>query len=587
MACRVEGSTVMTDLPSLLAARLRPAFAAVAGHDIDPALRRSDHADYQADAALGLARVLGRSPRQVAADVIAAADLDGLVTDAEVAGPGFINLTVDDAALSGLLPQLEDGRAGVAKAGSPKRVVVDYSGANVAKEMHVGHLRSTIIGDAITRVLDFLGHDVVRQNHVGDWGTQFGMLLEYLIDEGIDPAVNAYHVGDLNELYRKANDRFTGDTDFADRARRRVVALQSGDPRSVALWELLYDASKVHFNDIYGRLGILLTDDDLMGESAYNPMLAAVIDDLRAKELLVTSDGAECTFPPGYTGRDGTPLPLIVRKTDGGYGYATTDLAAVRYRFTDLAADRALYVIASGQHLHLSMVFDTATAAGWVADRDQVEHVQFGVVLGPDRKRLKSRSGETVRLVDLLDEAEQRAQSMVAERGGDLPADQQAEIAHAVAMGAVKYADLSNDRMRDYLLDFDQMLSMDGNTAPYLQYAHARIRSLFRRAGDQVSAEATSAPMSLGHPAEHTLAVRLLEFEGVVTRAGEDLELHKIAGYLFGLASDFTAFYEQCPILKDDIEPDVRGARLHLAALTAEVLRRGLGLLGIETPDRM
>ena len=577
----------MTDLPALLAARLRPAFAAVAGRDVDPVLRRSDHADYQADAALGLARVLGRAPRQVAADVLDAADLDGLVSTAEIAGPGFLNLTVDDVALSQLLPEIEDGRVGVAGAEPAQRVVVDYSGPNVAKEMHVGHLRSTIIGDAITRVLAFLGHDVVRQNHVGDWGTQFGMLLEYLTHQGIDPSVGEYHVGDLNELYRKANGMFTSDSEFADRARSRVVALQSGDDRSVALWRLLYDESKVHFNDIYRRLGILLTDDDLMGESAYNPMLAAVVDDLRAHDLMVTSEGAECTFPPGYTGRDGTPLPLIVRKTDGGYGYATTDLAGVRYRFTDLAADRALYVIASGQNLHLSMVFDTAAAAGWLPRREAAEHVQFGVVLGADRKRLKSRSGETVRLVDLLDEAEQRAQVMVAERGGDLPAEQQAEIAHAVAMGAVKYADLSNDRLRDYVLDFDQMLSMDGNTAPYVQYAHARIQSVFRRAGAAITDEAASAPIGVTHPAEHTLAVRLLEFEGVVKRAGQDLELHKIAGYLFGLASDFTAFYEQCPILKDDVAPGVRDGRLHLAALTARVLRLGLGLLGIESPDRM
>ena len=577
----------MTDLPSLLAARLRPAFAAVAGHDVDPALRRSDHADYQADAALGLARVIGRAPREVAADVLASADLDGLVSNAEIAGPGFINLTVDDVALSQLLPEIGDGRVGVAAAEPAQRVVVDYSGPNVAKEMHVGHLRSTIIGDAIARVLDFLGHDVVRQNHIGDWGTQFGMLLEYLTHEGIDPSVGEYHVGDLNELYRQANEMFRNDLEFADRARRRVVALQSGDELSVGLWQLLYDESKVHFNDIYDRLGILLTDDDLMGESAYNPMLAAVVDDLRAQDLLVTSEGAECTFPPGYTGRDGTPLPLIVRKTDGGYGYATTDLAGVRYRFTDLAADRALYVIASGQNLHLSMVFDTAAAAGWLPRREAAEHVQFGVVLGADRKRLKSRSGETVRLVDLLDEAEQRAQVMVAERGGDLPAEQQAEIAHAVAMGAVKYADLSNDRLRDYVLDFDQMLSMDGNTAPYVQYAHARIQSVFRRAGAAITDEAASAPIGVTHPAEHTLAVRLLEFEGVVKRAGQDLELHKIAGYLFGLASDFTAFYEQCPILKDDVAPGVRDGRLHLAALTARVLRLGLDLLGIETPDRM
>ncbi|HEY8788544.1 MAG TPA: arginine--tRNA ligase [Actinopolymorphaceae bacterium] len=581
----------MADLPELISARLRPAFASVAesvlrpGTEIDPVLRRSDHADYQADAALALARTLKKAPRAIAEQVLAAADLSGLVSSAEIAGPGFINLTVDDAALAAIVTGMDDDRVGVSLAPA-QTVVVDYSGPNVAKEMHVGHLRSTIIGDAVVRVLTFLGHDVIKQNHIGDWGTQFGMLLEHLADQGIDAHTSDFRVGDLNDLYRQAKVAFDADPDFADRARRRVVALQSGDTSTLALWTLLVAESERHFDDVYDRLGVLLTHHDLAGESSYNEMLPEVADELAEKGLLVESDGAMCVFPDGFTGREGGPLPLIVRKRDGGYGYAITDLAAIRHRFLDLDADRALYVIDNGQHLHLSMVYASSRDAGWTQNAEQAVHLGFGLVLGADRKRLRSRSGDTVRLVDLLDEAVKRAEAVVSERSRDLDAAEMADVAQAVGIGAIKYADLSNDRNRDYVLDFDQMLAMDGNTGPYLQYAHARIQSLFRRAGEDVAAGSMAAPILLTEPAEHRLALRLGEFEGVVHRTGTDLELHKIAGYLHGLASDFTGFYETCPVLKGT-DDATRASRLRLAGLTAKVLRTGLGLLGLQAPARM
>jgi len=581
----------MADLPELISARLRPAFASVAesvlrpGTEIDPVLRRSDHADYQADAALALARTLKKAPRAIAEQVLAAADLSGLVSSAEIAGPGFINLTVDDAALAAIVTGMDDDRVGVSLAPA-QTVVVDYSGPNVAKEMHVGHLRSTIIGDAVVRVLTFLGHDVIKQNHIGDWGTQFGMLLEHLADQGIDAHTSDFRVGDLNDLYRQAKVAFDADPAFADRARQRVVALQSGDPASLALWLLLVAESERHYDDVYDRLGVLLTHHDLAGESSYNEMLPEVADELAEKGLLVESDGAMCVFPDGFTGREGGPLPLIVRKRDGGYGYAITDLAAIRHRFLDLDADRALYVIDNGQHLHLSMVYASSRDAGWTQNAEQAVHLGFGLVLGADRKRLRSRSGDTVRLVDLLDEAVKRAEAVVSERSRDLDAAEMADVAQAVGIGAIKYADLSNDRNRDYVLDFDQMLAMDGNTGPYLQYAHARIQSLFRRAGEDVAAGSMAAPILLTEPAEHRLALRLGEFEGVVHRTGTDLELQRVAGYLYGLASDFTGFYETCPVLKGT-DDATRASRLRLAGLTAKVLRTGLGLLGLQAPARM
>jgi arginyl-tRNA synthetase len=462
-------------------------------------------------------------------------------------------------------------------------VVIDYSSPNLAKEMHVGHLRSTIIGDALVRVLSFLGHDVTRQNHLGDWGTQFGMLVEHLVDQGWDRSAD-HSISDLNVLYQAANARFNSDPEFAERARSRVVALQSGDPSTLDLWHQLVGESLHHAEEVYDRLGVLLTEDDLRGESYFNPMLPGVVSELEAKGLTVVDDGAVCVFPPGFKRRDGEPLPVIVRKSDGGFGYAATDLAAIRFRVADLGGERVVYVVGAPQTQHLAMVFAVAQMAGWLGEGGRAEHVSFGNILGEDGKPFKTRSGENVRLVDLLEEAETRAAAVVEERS-DLSPESRKEVAHAVGIGAVKYADLSNDRVKDYVFAWDRMLAMDGNTAPYLQYAHARIQSIFRRAEGDL-ATATFDASAVEHPAERALALQLLGLAAVVESVAETLQPHRLCTYLFETAQAFTTFYEQCPVLRADSEQQ-RANRLGLCHLTARVLSLGLELLGIETPERM
>ncbi|MGW0226885.1 arginine--tRNA ligase [Actinopolymorpha singaporensis] len=577
----------MTDLPELLAQKLARAFADVAGSPADPAVRRSDRADYQADGALRLAKQLGRPPREVAAEVLERADLGELVANAEIAGPGFVNLTVADEALSGLVEQMsaDTERLGVATIPEPERVLVDYSGPNVAKEMHVGHLRSTIIGDALSRLLSHLGHDVIRQNHIGDWGTQFGMLIEHMLDLGAGETAQELSVGDLGEFYRDARAKFDADPDFADRSRRRVVVLQGGDPETLALWRVLVEESERYFAAVYERLSVLLTPADIAGESSYNDQLASVIDELVQLGLARESEGALCAFPEGFTGRDGGPMPLILRKSDGGFGYDTTDLAALRHRVHDLKARRLVYITDLGQRLHFELVFQTGREAGWLGADARAEFQGFGVVLGPDRKRLRTRAGESVKLIDLIEEAVRRAAAVVAEKAPHLSAEEQAEVAQIVGIGALKYADLSNDRAKDYVFDWDRMLSFDGNTAPYLQYAHARIHSVFRR-GEIDPASLAGAKVVLADPAEHALALRLTEFEGVLHKAVEEVELHRIAGYLFDLATAFTSFYERCPVLRAEDEA-TRTSRLVLCDVTARVLATGLSLLGIAAPIRM
>ena len=557
-------------LESVLHARLGAAFAAVAGAPVDPVLRRSQHADFQADGALGLARRLGKPPREVAAAVLAADPLDDLCAATAVAGPGFVNLTLRADVLSTMVAEMAaDDRLDVA-AVEPETVVVDYSAPNAAKEMHVGHLRSTIIGDAIVRLLEWLGHRVIRQNHLGDWGTPFGMLIEHLVDTG---AAADSSVGELSDFYRAARRKFDADEEFRERSRRRVVALQSGDPRTRELWQVLIDRSVAYVGEIYARLGVTLTPADLAGESTYHEQLASVADELERRGLLRDSDGAQCVFPAGFTNRDGEPLPLIVRKADGGYGYDTTDLAALRHRVTDLRATRLLYVVGSPQQQHFRMIFAAGREAGWLTDGVRVEHVAHGSVLGTDGKMLRTRAGETVKLTDLLDEAVARAAEQVRERHAD------ESVAPAVGIGAVKYADLATDRLRDYTFDYDRMLAFDGNTGPYLQYAHARIRSIFRRA------EAEPGDVVIAEPAERELALVLLGLPTVVAEVATSLEPHRLCAYLYGLAGAFTAFYERCPVLR--AEPEVRASRLALCALTARVLALGLGLLGIAAPERM
>ncbi len=448
--------------------------------------------------------------------------------------------------------------------------------------MHVGHLRTTVVGDAFVRALEFLGHDVIRANHVGDWGTNFGMLLEHLIDIGEEAAYAQLAAGEINAFYQAAKVKFDADPGFADRSRLRVVALQAGEPETLRLWQMLVTDSKLYYNTIYRKLGVTLTDADLAPESFYNAMLESVCDDLERAGVAVISDGALCAFPPGFTGRDGTPLPLILRKSDGGYGYATTDMAAIRYRVTDLHADRLTYVVGSEQAQHLAMVFATARQAGWLPESVTAEHAPIGMVTGTDRKRFRSRSGQSVKLIDLVDEAISRAEEVIKDRYDD--PELRAQIAEAVGIGALKYADLSVARDSSYVLDFDRMLTLTGNTGPYLQYATARIRSIFARA--KLDPGQAAGPVAVAERTERVLALRLLGFDAAIAQAAATVEPHKLAAYLFDLASDFTAFYEECPVLKAP-DPAVRQSRLALSALTLNVLTRGLDLLGIPVPERM
>lgn len=577
-------SVAVTNLEAVLDQQLSPAFAAVAGESVDPALRRSQKADFQADGALSLARRLGRNPRDVAAEVLEHASLEALCSTVEVAGPGFINLTVRNELLTHLLGEIAgDERLGVAPTDAPETVVVDYSAPNAAKEMHVGHLRSSIIGDAVVRLLEWLGHTIIRQNHLGDWGTPFGMLIEHLLDIGEQEAAHALSVGDLSSFYQAARRKFDSDEGFKTRSRERVVLLQGGDPVTLHLWDVIVEQSKQYFLAVYDRLGVTLTRDDFAGESIYNDQLKSVAEELDVLGLLRESEGALCVFPAGFTNRDGAPLPLIVKKADGGYGYDTTDLAAIRYRIRDLQATRLLYVVGLPQRQHFQMIFQAAREAGWAADSVREEHIGFGSVLGPDGKMFRTRAGATIKLTDLLDEAVGRAAGQVAAKNPGLDADTAEAVAHAVGIGAVKYTDLSTDRTKDYVFDYDRMLSFDGNTAPYLQYAHARIQSIFRKAG--LKPEDATGPIVIEAGPERALAIALLEFEGLLRELELSLDFHRLCGYLYGLASVFTSFYEHCPVLK--AEAPIRTSRLALCSLTARVLAQGLDLLGINAPDQM
>ena len=575
----------MADPLLTLEPAFRAAIAAAFGPEhaaTDPALRRSDRADYQANAALSLRKQVGGAPRDIAAKIVEHLNLRGVAEKVEIAGAGFINLTLEPGFLSTSLREVAgDARLGLAPAAAPETVAIDYSSPNIAKEMHAGHLRSSIIGDALARVLEALGDRVIRQNHLGDWGTPFGMLIEHLAERGA--AGGDLSVGDLNAFYQEARGKFDGDPAFADRARKRVVLLQGGDAGTLALWRRFVAASRGYLAVMYEKLGLTLKDSDIAGESLYDPMLPGVIADLQAKGLARESDGAICVFPPGFTGREGEPLPLIVRKQDGGYGYATTDLAAVRYRTEKLGARRLIYVVGSPQSTHLAMVFKAAEMAGWLTPPARAEHVAFGSVLGPDKKMLRTRAGETVKLVELLDEAVQRARDVVTEKSPELDAAAREAVARAVGIGAVKYADLSSDRIKDYVFDWGRMLAFEGNTAPYLQYAHARIRSIFRRGAEPVPPPAS---ITVAAPAERALALAILGFGAVVHEVKDTLQPHRLCTYLFGLSTAFSTFYEQCPVLKATSEEE-RRSRLALADLTARVIARGLDLLGIEAPDRM
>jgi arginyl-tRNA synthetase len=578
----------MADPQQVLSARVRDALYAAFGAehaDADPLVRPSSFADFQSNAALPLAKKLRKPPRDVANEIVSHLDVDDITVPPTVSGPGFVNFTLRDEWIAGATTDLlADPRLGTPLADKPETVIVEYSSPNIAKEMHVGHLRTTIVGDAIARIIEFAGHQVIRDNHVGDWGTQFGMLIEYLFDVGEHAQEAQLLRTDPNAFYQDARSKFDSDPDFRDRARERVVKLQSGDDQAtLRLWEELMELSRQYLRDTYALLRVTLTDDDIRGESFYNDMLADVTEDLIAKGLAVESDGALCVFPPGFTGRDGSPLPVIIRKSDGGYNYSTTDLATVRYRVDKINCDRAIYVVGSDQALHFRMIFAVARQAGWLAEDADFEHAQIGMVQGTDGNRLRTREGDSVKLSALLAEGIERAGAILTEIDG-LDAAAKDEIAEDVGIGAIKYADLSTALDSAYIFDWDRMISFRGDTGPYLQYATTRIRSIFRKAG--IAEAGVRGPVLVAAPAERELALKLLAFGAVVTSAAQIAEPHRLCGYLFEVASLFTAFYEQCPVLKAEDEV-TREGRLALCATTSRVLTAGLGLLGVPVPERM
>lgn len=572
----------------VLTDRFQSAFAAAFGEeyrDADPIIRPSQFADFQCNAAMGLAKRLGRKPREIAQAILDAVDLEDMAETPEIAGPGFLNIRLRTEWIAAQAAELSaDPALGVPAPAAAETVVVDYSAPNVAKEMHVGHLRTTVVGDSIVRTLEKLGHRVIRQNHIGDWGTPFGMLIEHLLEVGEDSEEARLLETDPNAFYQAARAKFDGGGDFAERARRRVATLQSGDGDTLAIWTRLVELSKQYFHRIYDMLDVTLTDDDLAGESTYNPFLEIVCKDLEADGIARVSDGALCVFPEGFTGRDEQPLPLIIRKSDGGYGYATTDLAAIRHRVRDLGADRIAYVVGAAQELHFQMVFASAREAGWLTDDVEATHVKIGSVLGEDGKILRTRSGASLRLMALLEEAVAAARTVIDELRPDLSEAEREEIAHAIGIGAVKYADLSTSHDADYTFDLDRMLALTGNTAPYLQYAVARIRSIGRKAEAQGVAPADAPRVE--NDAERALALQLLDFGPTLAQVGAEYEPHRLCAYLFSLAQAFTAFYEASPILKEADE-DVRAGRLALARLTESVLVEGLDALGVRAPQQM
>jgi len=572
--------------------RFRDAVARAFGAEhaeIDPLVRRSDRADFQANLAMSLAKRVGiKNPREAAEKVLAAFDAQGVCEKLEIAGPGFINVTLSNAYLEGLLQTTaRDPRFGVAKAAKAETVVIDYGSPNVAKEMHVGHLRPCVIGDCLVRVLDFAGHRVIRQNHIGDWGTPFGMLIEHLLDLGGAEKATELSVGELDAFYKAARKKFDEDPSFAERARQRVVSLQGGDAATLSLWRTLVDASSRYFEKVFARLGVTMKPEDTRGESFYNPFLPEIAADLEKRGIAQIQEEALCVFPEGFKNREGAPLPLIVRKKDGGYGYATTDLAAVRFRSHDLHGDRLLYVVGSPQAQHFAMVFAVARLAGYVPEGVRTEHVGFGSVLGSDRKMMKTRSGDTLRLIELLDEGRQKALERLEQRGADMPREAWQELADKLSLAAIKYQDLSSDRIKDYVFDWDRMLEPEGNTGPYLQYAQARRRSLLRKlpAGEAV----TPSALRIQHDRERALALKLVGFGEAVDSVVASLEPHRLCSFLYEVASAFASFWAdpECAILKEGVPAEVRASRVALTDLTGRVLMQGLELLGIESPERM
>ncbi|WP_312243114.1 arginine--tRNA ligase [Pantoea sp.] len=575
------------NIQALLSEKVSQAMiAAGAPADCEPQVRQSAKAqfgDYQANGIMAVAKKLGQAPRQLAEQVLQHLDLTGIASKVEIAGPGFINIFIDRQWLAQQVAQaLTLPRLGVTPV-APQTIVIDYSAPNVAKQMHVGHVRSTIIGDAAVRTLEFLGHKVIRANHVGDWGTQFGMLIAWL-----EKQQNEHHeaiaLADLEEFYREAKRAYDEDEAFAERARGYVVKLQGGDEYCRTMWKKLVDITMTQNQQVYDRLNVTLTRKDVMGESLYNAMLPGIVADLKAKGLAQESEGATVVFLDEFKNKEGEPMGVIIQKKDGGYLYTTTDIACAKYRYETLHADRVLYYIDSRQHQHLMQAWTIVRKAGYVPESVPLEHHAFGMMLGKDGRPFKTRSGGTIKLSDLLDEAHERALALVKEKNPEMSAEEANELAEVVGIGAVKYADLSKSRTTDYIFDWDNMLAFEGNTAPYLQYAYTRVLSVFRKAG--IDADSLSGEVVLTDEREATLATRLLQFEEIITQVARDGTPHVMCAYLYDLAGLFSGFYEHCPILTAE-DDATRQSRLRLASLTAKTLQQGLDTLGIKTIERM
>ncbi|AKJ11610.1 arginine--tRNA ligase [Streptomyces incarnatus] len=579
--------SVQQHLASALSATLPEAAGA------DPLLRRSDRADFQANGILALAKKAKANPRELATQVVSRVETgDELIKDVEVSGPGFLNITIADRAITANLAARyadDTGRLGVPTAAQPGTTVIDYAQPNVAKEMHVGHLRSAVIGDSVVQLLEFTGENVVRRHHIGDWGTQFGMLIQYLdehpheLDHKEAQVTGEEAMSNLDRLYKAARKLFDSDEEFKTRARRRVVDLQAGDAHTLAMWQKFVDESKIYFFSVFEKLDMEIRDADIVGESGYNDMLAETCRLLEESGVAVRSEGALCVFFDDIKGPDGNPVPLIVQKSDGGYGYAATDLSAIRDRVFNLKANTLLYVVDARQALHFKMVFETARRAGWLNEDVTAFQLAFGTVLGKDGKPFKTREGETVRLVDLLDEAIDRASAVVREKAQDLSEEEIAERGAQVGIGAVKYADLSTSANRDYKFDLDQMVSLNGDTSVYLQYAYARIQSILRKAGETRPAAHPELALAA---AERALGLHVDAFAETVAEAAAEYAPHKLAAYLYQLASLYTSFYDKCPVLKAETPQQVEN-RLFLCDITARTLHQGMALLGIRTPEKL
>ena len=596
----------MRPVIDILEDRISAAMASAAGRSDCAAIVRAatdpKFGDYQANGVMALAKKMKTDPRQLAEEVVKNLDVDDICEPPEIAGPGFINLRVKADFIAARLLEINadvENRLGIEKETGPKTIVVDFSCPNIAKQMHVGHLRSTIIGDCICRMLEFLGHKVIRQNHIGDWGTQFGMLCAFFDEKllsmsgGIEEMklVSSEEIlGEIEAFYREAKEKFDSDEQFANTARHAIAGLHSGKGIWRTHWESIVKYSKRHYEEIYRQLSVTLKDEDVRGESSYQNDLPNIVKDLKEAGLAEKSEGAVCVFPEGFKNKEGKPLPFIIQKSDGAYLYATTDLAAIRYRINELKADAIIYVTDARQKLHFEMLFATARMVKWVSDDIELSHVMFGSVLGEDGAPLKTRSGENVKLKELLDEAVERAKAVVEEKNPDLDQDKKTEIAKAVGIGAVKYADYSNNRTSDYIFSFDKMLAMDGNTAPYMQYAYARIKSIERKSQEKnikIEKElAAITDLSLTEPAELDLAKALSRYGEAIQAAAADYRPNYLTAYLYELAQKFSGFYTNCPVL--DAGPDKRPTRLLLCDLTAKTIKHGLSeLLGIEVVEQM